>query len=285
MEAIEHVNLSLRPPKHGWLPVRLELDAFVIDCSASNVLNDPLAELVDAVAFCSTPVVGRYRVCLWLEPQGYAIDILPGTSWDRCIFRVYFDGTFVPPMPWSKMDLIFQGEADLESVRGALLKELAQFVEQVDPAVLKDWDPRRGYGKRIAELQTQGSRRPGPHDKNTSPVGWYVASYLLRFVELQDEERENPERRFRAWENTVLIQAESPGEAFDKATAIGREAGQPYQRGREGVPVQWQFEGITSVLPIYEPLEDGVEIEWVEHAPRALKNLRKWVHPKEHFYQ
>ena len=27
------------------------------------------------------------------------------------------------------------------------------------------------------------------YDKNLSPVGWYVVSYLLRFVELNDDRR------------------------------------------------------------------------------------------------
>jgi hypothetical protein len=45
--------------------------------------------------------------------------------------------------------------------------------------------------------------QPMSYDKNRSPVGWYVASYLLRFIELKDDFNCDLEHRFTAWENTV----------------------------------------------------------------------------------
>lgn len=35
---------------------------------------------------------------------------------------------------------------------------------------------------------------------------------------------------------------------------------EPYQGGPDGIPVQWVFEGISDLVPIYEPLQDGAEI-------------------------
>lgn len=121
------------------------------------------------------------------------------------------------------------------------------------------------------------------YDKNLSPVGWYVVSYLLRFVELNDDRKDDDEARFLSWENTVLIRALSLEEAYKKGLTIARENAKPYKGGAEGVPVQWKLVGITDILPIYEQLEDGAEISWIERAPRKLKNLKQMVRPKGSF--
>ena len=123
------------------------------------------------------------------------------------------------------------------------------------------------------------------YDKNISPVGWYVCSYLLRFVELEDGFNDDLEHKFTAWENTVLIRASSIEEAFDKTVSVAQSASEPYSGGEKGVPVQWVFEGITMVLPVYEELEDGAEIIWTQFAPTKLKNLRKNVRSKASFRQ
>ncbi|HEY4370504.1 MAG TPA: DUF4288 domain-containing protein [Burkholderiales bacterium] len=123
------------------------------------------------------------------------------------------------------------------------------------------------------------------HDKNISPVGWYVVRYLLRFVELADPGNDDPEKRFLAWENTVLVKARSMEAAYAKGEKIGRGHTKPYRGGPSGVRVQWRFEGITLVLPIYEKLGDGAEIVWDEHAPRKLKTLRQWVKPMAAFFR
>lgn len=113
------------------------------------------------------------------------------------------------------------------------------------------------------------------YDKNISPVGWYVASYLIRFVQLEDKDNEDLERRFVTWENTVIVKAESPKEAYEKVLVLANDATEPYLGGPSGVPVQWVFEGVTELLAIHEPLEDGAEIMWAKHGPRKLKNIKK----------
>lgn len=113
-----------------------------------------------------------------------------------------------------------------------------------------------------------------PYSNEKSPVGWYVGSYLLRFVELNDAGNDDPDSRFLAWENTVIVQADDLEEAFRKVESLGRQQTDPYQGGPDGVPVQWLFEGITDLLPIYEALEDGSEIMWAEHDSVALGDLR-----------
>lgn len=123
------------------------------------------------------------------------------------------------------------------------------------------------------------------YDKNISPVGWYVVSYLLRFVELNDDRKDDDEARFLSWENTVLVRASSLDEAHQKGLSVARENSKPYKGGPDGVPVQWKLVGITDVLPIYEELGDGAEIMWTERAPRKLKNLKQMVRQKGAFRQ
>jgi uncharacterized protein DUF4288 len=119
-----------------------------------------------------------------------------------------------------------------------------------------------------------------PHDRNRSPVDWYVGSYLLRFVELDAPGSDAPRRRFLSWENTVLVKARSPYHAYAKVAKLGRAKTKPYRGGPKGIPVRWIFEGVTDLLPVYEKLRDGAEIMWTERSPRTRKSLRQLVRPK-----
>jgi hypothetical protein len=112
------------------------------------------------------------------------------------------------------------------------------------------------------------------YSSDVSPVGWYIATYQLRFIELADNRKEDPERRFTMWENTVLVKARNLREAYRKVVKIGKGHTAPYKGGPDAVDVRWLFEGVVELLPVYEEIEDGAEIMWAEHT-RALKNIRK----------
>lgn len=120
-------------------------------------------------------------------------------------------------------------------------------------------------------------------DKNLSPIGWYVASYLVRFTALNSNDNDNPENKFLAWENTIIIRADSLDDAYEKVVAIAALEAKPYSGGPDAVPVQWLFEGLTELLPIYGKLEDGAEIMYREINPTKLKNLRKMIRQKDDF--
>jgi hypothetical protein len=124
-----------------------------------------------------------------------------------------------------------------------------------------------------------------PYDKNVSPVGWYVGAYLIRFIELGAKNNEDPEARFQSWENTVIVNAENLSKAYDKVVAIAKATTKPYKGGDAGIPVKWVFEGVTELLPIYEPLEDGSEIMWRERNSTKLKSLKKLVRGRRDFKQ
>jgi hypothetical protein len=115
---------------------------------------------------------------------------------------------------------------------------------------------------------------PTSDNSDISPVGWYLATYQLRFVELAQTGNDDPERRFITWENTILVKASGIDEAYDKAVTFGLENTSPYKGGPAGVDVQWVFEGILDLLPIYEELADGSEVAWGEYT-RALKTIRR----------
>ncbi len=113
------------------------------------------------------------------------------------------------------------------------------------------------------------------YSEDASPIGWYVGSYLLRFVELDALGNDDPDREFLVWENTVIVRAGSLDEAYGKVVSVAETATTPYKGGPDGVPVQWVFEGVTELLPIYEPLEDGAEIMWTEHQAVKLGELKR----------
>jgi hypothetical protein len=122
------------------------------------------------------------------------------------------------------------------------------------------------------------------YDPNHSPVGWYIESYLLRLIELDEEGNDDPERGFTVWENTVLIKAENVDEAYDKVVAIG-QSHKPYKGGEPpGVDVQWLFEGVSELLPVYEKIEDGCEVMWAEYT-KKLKNIRRRARSRAVFHQ
>ena len=119
-----------------------------------------------------------------------------------------------------------------------------------------------------------------PYDVTHSPVGWYIGSYLLRFVEIGAAGNDDPRRRFLSWENTVLVRARSLERAYAKVVKLGRAKTKPYRGGPKGFPVRWIYEGVTDLLPVYETLKDGAEVMWTERSPKTVKSLRRLVKSK-----
>jgi hypothetical protein len=117
--------------------------------------------------------------------------------------------------------------------------------------------------------------------RNRSPFGWWIASYIERF-EWKSEDRTNVSRRCLAWENTILIKAKDREIAFKKALNQRKKYSGKWGRyGKgEGRPGRWVFEGLTSLLAVYEKLEDGAEIIWREHSDRSVKKIRSFVKKK-----
>jgi hypothetical protein len=117
--------------------------------------------------------------------------------------------------------------------------------------------------------------------RNRSPHGWWVASYLVRF-EYEDEDKDNLNRRCLAWENTIIIKAKNRDQAYQKAVKVGQlsddQEGYSAADGRKG---RWKYEGLTSLIAIYDELEDGAEIIWREYSNRSVGKVKSWVKSKE----
>jgi hypothetical protein len=116
--------------------------------------------------------------------------------------------------------------------------------------------------------------------RNHSPHGWWVASYVLRAT-WDDEAGSDPTATFLVWENTIILRASDRSAAYEKALRFAAEAQSEFEDsdspGRNG---RWNLEGLTSLLPIYDELEDGAEILWKEHEAVPLEKLRSWVKSK-----
>jgi len=111
-------------------------------------------------------------------------------------------------------------------------------------------------------------------DKHKSPVGWYVATELLRFVP-DGIDPEDATKRFLVWENLILIHADDAEIAYQKA--LGRRELHDWK----SVSGQWHFEGLTSLLAIYEGFEDRSEIMWIEHKQKSVNVIKRMVKTKE----
>lgn len=72
---MQQFSLSFEPPSHGWLPVRLEASGHIVEFTASDVPNNPVTELCDAL-FCL--VRGEPAEVRWsLEPGSYVLHLAP----------------------------------------------------------------------------------------------------------------------------------------------------------------------------------------------------------------
>jgi hypothetical protein len=114
--------------------------------------------------------------------------------------------------------------------------------------------------------------------KDLSPSDWYIASYIQRFKVFNIDDS-NQNKRCLAWENTILIKATNPDEAYEKAVQEAKLGCEPY-KNTDGEEVQFIFEGLTSLIPVYEELEDGAEIMWTEHENKAIKTIKSMVKKK-----
>jgi hypothetical protein len=140
--------------------VRFELDDFAIDDAASNVLNDPVAELIELLPSSVAPALRGPRVCFWLEPDGYAIDVLRGSAPCRSIVRIYYDKSFVPPMQRRRMTIRFECELETDTLSSALLTGLAELLDGPGAAALDDWHRDGGLKSYLHRFNSLRTLRP-----------------------------------------------------------------------------------------------------------------------------
>lgn len=70
-----HIRIRHEPPSHGWLPIHLSLNGQDVLIVASDVPNNPIQELLEAL---ESAAHGRYASVWWhLEPDGYFMRFVP----------------------------------------------------------------------------------------------------------------------------------------------------------------------------------------------------------------
>jgi len=103
---------------------------------------------------------------------------------------------------------------------------------------------------------------------------WYISHEIL-YAEHDDQKIDEPSP---VWENLILIQANGPEEAYEKAMEHGRMSENEIQiNGKQG---HFKFCGLKDLMLVYDELEDGAELEWYEmELTRA--QAKKLTKPKE----
>lgn len=164
MQRIEKLELTLKPPRHGWLPFRLALDDIVLEDAASNVLNDPLSSLFDLASHLAGAGRLPSRVCLWLEPSGYALDAEPAGKPGLHILRLFYHHDFVPPMPGQSMTL--RHEVSIESSRASrsLTRGLADLLRDAEVDALNTWRTGETVGTYQERLRRLRALARSKHD-------------------------------------------------------------------------------------------------------------------------
>ena len=106
---------------------------------------------------------------------------------------------------------------------------------------------------------------------------WYISHEIL-CAEPDEQANDEP---LTVWENLILIHADSPEEAYEKANQHGRDSEEEIRvdekKGRQ------RFCGLKDLVLIYDDLEDGAELEWHEmELTRA--QARELTKPKEQLH-
>jgi hypothetical protein len=104
-------------------------------------------------------------------------------------------------------------------------------------------------------------------------VKWYLA-------ELVEEIKIEGERENVIHNNLVLIYANSPEEAYEKAMARGKEVSDTYENP-DGKHVTVTFRGLSDLNVILDELEDGAEIAYEEMTGLSESEIAEMLPPKE----
>jgi hypothetical protein len=102
---------------------------------------------------------------------------------------------------------------------------------------------------------------------------WFLAELVEEFVV-------HGYKRNAVHINYVLIQARTPDEAYSKAIKLGRQH-QGTWKNPAGQTVTHRFVGLRDLDVIYDPLEHGCEIMFIERLGLSRAGLRKLVRKKK----
>ena len=108
---------------------------------------------------------------------------------------------------------------------------------------------------------------------------WYLADIVER-AEMAGDDKTDPNRRCLNWVNSILVQAPSIEKAYDKAIKIGRNNYSIRYETASGRICNWKVLGLSSLAPIFEDIEDGAELTYVNKGHIAAKTSNALVRTK-----
>lgn len=112
-------DISIDKPEHGWLPVRITMRGESFGFAASDVLNNPVQEMVDGVA---TLERGEpLKITWWLEPAVYELTTMAEGEGLRLSLH------FGPYMDDERREVVASVEVQRESLVAVLKRNCARF--------------------------------------------------------------------------------------------------------------------------------------------------------------
>jgi hypothetical protein len=72
---MQNLSIQYEPPSHGWLPLQIRVDGRGVSMDSSDVPNNPIQELIEALG----QAAAGSESCVWwnLEPDGYFMRFIP----------------------------------------------------------------------------------------------------------------------------------------------------------------------------------------------------------------
>lgn len=132
----------------------------------------------------------------------------------------------------------------------------------------------------MPSVESEKMKKAANHNNhNRSPTGWWIASYIER-AHWDDDRRSSTSSRCTAWENTIIFKAKDRDSAYSKAVRLGSSNKSTFSDDDGKRTGGWIFEGLTSLLPIYDELGDGAEVLWRDHSGRTLRRIRAMLKKK-----
>lgn len=102
---------------------------------------------------------------------------------------------------------------------------------------------------------------------------WYVAQIV-------EEIKVKGDARNVVHTNEVLIRADSPSQAYNKAVALGKQGNTKY-KNPHGKTVTIRFRGLRDLSVVYEELRHGAEINFTRDIGVSEKTIKSWILPKK----
>jgi hypothetical protein len=102
---------------------------------------------------------------------------------------------------------------------------------------------------------------------------WYLAG-IVEEISVEDDPRNV------VHENLILVRADSPREAYNRALELGKEHEISYENP-SGKQVKISFRGLSSLEVLHDKLEHGAELRFSEWVAMPEEKIVAMITPKE----